>query len=78
MVLFAGLIAAMLIFAVMTWWSIVVGFCLWLAAVAIFSRMGKADPALRPIYRRHLRYKSFYFARPGLLSQKPRPPRSWG
>ena len=63
LVLVLGVLAAMLIFAVMTWWSIVAGVVLWLAAVAVLARMGKVDPLLRHVYVRHVRYRAFYPAK---------------
>ncbi len=63
LVLVSGILAAILIFAVMTWWSILVGLMVWLAAVAVLARMGKVDPLLRHVYIRHIRYRSFYPAK---------------
>jgi type IV secretion system protein VirB3 len=77
LVLFAALLSAMLIFALVTWWGIVVGVVLWLAAVAVLSRMGKADPMLRQVYIRHVKYRPFYAAKSGLFSQSLPTPRCW-
>ena len=63
LVLVSGVLAAMLIFAVMTWWSMIAGLVLWLAAVAVLARMGKVDPLLRHVYIRHVRYRPFYPAK---------------
>ena len=42
------------------------------------QRMGKADPLLRPVYLRHIRYRPFYPAKSGLLCQlRADTPRSW-
>src|SRR5256885_14941559 len=60
LVLVFGVMAAMLIFAVMTWWSIVAGLVLWLAAVAGFARMGKVDPLVRHVFLPHIPYPAFY------------------
>jgi type IV secretory pathway TrbD component len=67
LVLVSGVLAAILIFAVMTWWSALAGVVLWLSAVAVLARMGKVDPLLRHAYLRHVRYRGFYPAksRPG-------------
>jgi len=70
LVLVSGVLAAMLIFAVMTWWSIVAGLVLWLAAVAVLARMGRVDPLLRHLYVRHVRYRAFYPAK-SRLSARP-------
>ena len=77
LVLFAALLSAMLIFALVTWWGIVVGVVLWLAAVAVLSRMGKADPMLRQVYIRHVKYRPFYAAKSGLFSQSLSTPGRW-
>ena len=63
LVLVSGVLAAMLIFAVMTWWSMIAGLVLWLAAVAVLARMGKVDPLLRHVYIRHVRYRPFLMHR---------------
>jgi type IV secretion system protein VirB3 len=70
LVLVSGILAAILIFAVMTWWSILAGVMLWLAAVAVLARMGKVDPLLRHVYVRHIRYRPFYPAK-SKLSARP-------
>jgi type IV secretory pathway TrbD component len=70
LVLVSGVLAAMLIFAVMTWWSMIAGLVLWLAAVAVLARMGKVDPLLRHVYIRHIRYRPFYPAK-SRLSARP-------
>jgi type IV secretory pathway TrbD component len=69
LVLVSGVLAAILIFAVMTWWSIVAGLVLWLAAVAVLARMGKVDPLLRHVYIRHVRYRAFYPAKSKLWAR---------
>jgi len=77
LVLFAALLSAMLIFALVTWWGIVSGVVLWLAAIAVLSRMGKADPMLRRVYIRHVKYQSFYPAKSGLFSEALPTPQRW-
>lgn len=77
LVLFAALLAAMLVFALVTWWSVVGGIGLWLAAVAILSRMAKADPMMRQVYVRHLRYPSFFPAKSHLAAKTASQPRGW-
>jgi type IV secretion system protein VirB3 len=77
LVLFSALLSAMLIFALVTWWGVATGILLWLVAVAVLSRMGKADPMLRQVYVRHVKYRPFYPAKSGLLSQALSTPRRW-
>jgi type IV secretion system protein TrbD len=77
LVLFAALLSAMLAFALVTWWGVLVGIVLWFLAVAILSRMGKADPLLRHVYLRHVRYRAFYPAKSSIRSIPVSTPRSW-
>lgn len=55
-----GLVAGLLIFAGLTWWSVVAGLGLWSVLVAILRAMGKADPQLSQVYARHMQYRSYY------------------
>src|SRR5579872_704693 len=77
MVLFIGLISAILVFALVTWWSILLGTGLWLTGVALLVRMGKADTQMRKVYLRHVRYQAFYPAKSGIHSAGVRLPRGW-
>jgi type IV secretion system protein VirB3 len=77
MVLFAGLTSACLAFTLATWWGILVGLIVWLASIAVLSRMGKADPLLRHVYLRHIRYASFYPAKSRLTAKPVSTPRAW-
>src|SRR5262245_39969382 len=77
LVLLSALLSAMLIFALVTWWGIIAGIVLWVMAVAVLSRMGKADPMLRQVYIRHVKYRSFYAAKSGVFSQCLPTPRRW-
>jgi type IV secretory pathway TrbD component len=63
LVLFSGLIAAVLIFACMQAVTIVIGISLWVGTLWIFRRLAKADPRMRYIYLRSLHYRSYYPAR---------------
>jgi len=45
--------------------------------VAVLRRMGKADPLLRQVYIRHLRYREWYPAKSGVLSQLAGVPKGW-
>jgi type IV secretory pathway TrbD component len=77
LVLFAALMSAMLIFALVTWWGILAGIALWIGAVAAFSRMGRFDPMLRQVYVRHVRYRPFYAAKSRIDAEMSGTPRSW-
>ena len=77
LVLVFAILAAMLVFAVMKWWSVVAGVVLWLMAVAVLARMGKADPLLRQVYVRHIRYRDFYPAKSRLVAPQTTTPMNW-
>lgn len=77
LVLLSAMLAGMLAFAVATWWGAVLGVLLWISAVAVLSRMGKADPLLRQTYIRHIRYQPFYPAKSRLAAEAGRTPLSW-
>lgn len=77
LVLCTGLLSAVLIFTLMTWWSIIVGIVLWMGAVGLLSLMGKADPLMRGVYLRHVQYQPFYAAKSHIQSPRARLPRAW-
>ena len=77
LVLIAILTAVSLAFSLGTWWGIGLSVGFWIVAVAVLQRMGKADPLLRHVYLRHIRYRSFYPAKSGLFSRCLLPPRNW-
>jgi type IV secretory pathway TrbD component len=77
LVLFAALMSAMLIFALVTWWGIVAGIALWIGSVAVLSRMGRFDPMLRQVYVRHVKYRAFYPAKGRLRCETSTTPKAW-
>ena len=77
MVLFAGLLSAVVVVSMMTLTSFLLGLGLWLAAVAVLSRFGKADPMMRQVYRRHVRYRGWYPARGFIHEASRSTPGSW-
>lgn len=60
LVLITGLAVIILIFVVLTPMSTVVGIATWILILGILRMMGKADPLMRRIYLRHIRYRPFY------------------
>ncbi|MFN7836139.1 MAG: conjugal transfer protein TrbD [Burkholderiaceae bacterium] len=60
LVMFSGLLAAVLIFAAQDWAAFFVGIIAWFVALWVFRKMGKADPKMRFVYLRNRRYKSYY------------------
>lgn len=77
LVLFAGLTAACLAFTLTSLTGVLVALTFWLGSVAALSRMGKADPMLRHVYLRHLKYRAFYPAKSGVSCRMVTTPRSW-
>jgi type IV secretion system protein VirB3 len=77
LVLIAILIAVSLAFSQGTWWGLGLSVGFWIGAIAVLQRMGKADPLLRQVYMRHIRYRPFYPAKSGLYSRCLQPPWNW-
>ena len=63
LVMFAGLLAAALIFSAQELRATIFGVVLWFGALFVCRLMAKADPKMRPVYLRHRRYKEYYPAR---------------
>lgn len=63
LVMFAGLMAAALIFSAQELRATIVGLLLWFGALFLCRLMAKSDPKLRFVYLRHRRYKPYYAAR---------------
>ena len=61
------LIAVSLAFSLASLWGVALSVGFWISAVAVLQRMGKADPMLRQVYMRHIRYRPFYPAKSGLF-----------
>jgi type IV secretion system protein VirB3 len=77
LVLITILTAISLAFSLGTWWGFALAVVFWIVAVAVLQRMGKADPLLRQIYLRHIRYQSFYLAKSGIYSLCLQTPMGW-
>ena len=77
LVLITLLTSVSLAFSVGTWWGLGLGVGLWFVAIAVLQRLGKADPLMRQIYLRHLRYRPFYPAKSGLYSRCLQTPARW-
>ncbi|MCW8060146.1 conjugal transfer protein TrbD [Agrobacterium tumefaciens] len=60
LVLITGLTAVILIFVVLTLVSAAVGFTIWVVVVGLLRMMAKADPLMRQVYLRHMKYRSHY------------------
>jgi type IV secretory pathway TrbD component len=77
MVLLSTMIAFGLGLSLATWWGVFVAALFWFGAVAVLQRMGKADPLLRQVYMRHIRYESWYPAKSGICSICVTTPMTW-
>ena len=77
LVLVMVMVCGGLAFSLACWWGIAVAIVLWLVSVASLQRMGKADPLLRPVYLRHIRYSAFYPAKSGLHARSVETPFGW-
>ncbi|MCO6410862.1 conjugal transfer protein TrbD [Hoeflea alexandrii] len=60
LVLLTGLATVILIFVVLTWFSVMLGIAIWIAVVEILRIMAKADPMMRQVYLRHIGYRPAY------------------
>jgi type IV secretion system protein TrbD len=63
LVLVMVMVVVALAFSLASWWGVLLSAALWIASVAVLQRMGKADPLLRQVYFRHIRYRAFYPAK---------------
>ena len=77
LVLVSVLVAVSLAFSLASLWGVALSIGFWISAVAVFQRMGKADPMMRHVYMRHIRYRSFYPAKSGLFSTCLQTPARW-
>ncbi|KNY31155.1 conjugal transfer protein TrbD [Agrobacterium sp. SUL3] len=60
LVLLTGLASVILIFVVLTLYSALFGMAIWIVVVAALRMMAKADPLMRQVYVRHMRYRAHY------------------
>lgn len=77
LVLFSILTSVALGFSLASWWGLGLALACYCVALAILRRMGKADPMLRQVYMRHIRYRPFYPAKSGFYSQVLQVPMKW-
>jgi type IV secretion system protein VirB3 len=60
MVMFCGLLAAVLVLATQDWIAFFTGLVMWFGALWMLRRMAKSDPQMRHVYLRNRRYKPYY------------------
>src|SRR5215471_19926082 len=65
LVLLAGLLCGVMGVSVMTIMSFFIAGVSFGAIVMVLARLGKADPLMRKVYSRHIRYRDFYPAKSG-------------
>jgi type IV secretion system protein VirB3 len=65
LVLLAGLVGAVMAISVMTMMSFFIAGVSFGTIVMVLARLGKADPLMRKVYSRHIRYNDFYPAKSG-------------
>lgn len=60
LVLYTGLVLAIMMAALRSWWGTALGIGLWFAAMWVYRLMAQYDPQLFRVYLAHLRYRKFY------------------
>lgn len=63
LVMFSGLLSAILIFAAQDWLAAFVGVSIWFSVLKGLRLMAKSDSSMRAIYLRQRRYQAYYPAR---------------
>lgn len=63
LVMFSGLLSAILVLATQDWLAGIIGIVLWFLSLKILRLMAKSDPQMRAIYLRQRRYQSYYAPR---------------
>lgn len=77
LVLVMVMVCGGLAFSLASWWGIGFAVVFWIISIAALQRMGKADPLMRHIYLRHVRYAPFYPCKSGLHAKSLETPSSW-
>lgn len=63
LVMFSGLLSAILVFAAQDWLAAITGVVLWVLSLKGLRLMAKSDPYMRAIYLRQRRYQAYYAPR---------------
>jgi type IV secretion system protein VirB3 len=77
LVLVTVMVCGGLAFSLASWWGVGLAVALWIGSVAALQRLGKADPLMRPVYLRHIRYAAFYPSKSGLHADSVDTPANW-
>jgi len=62
-ILSAGILSALLVFAAMSWVSILFGCLTWFSSLWALRTLAKVDPMLVRVYTRAIKYQGYYRAR---------------
>lgn len=60
LVLVTGLASAILIFVILKPYAAVLGIAIWIVIVGVLRMMARADPRMRTVYLRHIKYRAYY------------------
>jgi type IV secretion system protein VirB3 len=71
LVMASGMLTAILVFSVANPVAAGIGIVFWVASLAAFARMAKADPQMLKVYIRHVNKKLYYPARPHYTAVDP-------
>lgn len=63
LVMFSGLLSAILVFAAQDWLAAIAGIVMWFLSLKGLRLMAKSDPYMRAVYLRQRRYQAYYPAR---------------
>jgi len=63
LVLLTAILCAVLVFVVQNWAAFFWGVATWIFAVWVCRIIAKADPLMRHVYLRHLKYQKYYAPR---------------
>jgi len=77
LVLVMVMVSGGLAFSLACWWGVAVAVVLWIGSIAALQRMAKADPILRHVCLRHMRYSAFYPAKSGIRAPSSETPPNW-
>lgn len=62
LVMFSILLASVLIFITNDWFAAGIGFVMWGGSLFLLRKVAKADPMMRHVYLRSLKYTQSYYA----------------
>jgi type IV secretion system protein VirB3 len=71
LVIASGMLTAILVLAFADPVLIAIGITFWLLVLGLLQKMGKYDPQLSQLYRRHVNRKVFYPAQPHMVTVEP-------